>query len=412
MTTSPSSAAPFAAPREPGRLVTVAVLLVASMTIMANATIAPSLPGLRAHFADQPGIDTLAGLILTLPSASVILTAGLFGWLADRVNRLVLLGFAMGIYALGGATGLLADTLDQLLVGRAALGLGVAGTMTLAMAFAADIWHGPARARYMGLQGAAMSGGGIVVMVLGGLLASFHWRGAFAVYLLALPIVVLAIAVLRPYARTSGPAHGHKVEPGEVVDGPFPWGAFAFTGGLAFLFMTTFYVMPTRMPFRLGEVGVTSSATVGLIMACMMTTALPGALGYGRLRRVFSPMALFALSFLGLGLGLVIVSQAQTLPVAVLGTVVAGLGLGPAMPNYSTYFMNRVPAAKRGRAAGLLTTSFYAGQFASPLVSAPLVSVFGLAQSFLVMGAVLLLTAAVLGMNMLRLAGRGGMARA
>ena len=56
----------------PSRAVTVAVLGLASMTIMANATVASSLPGLREHYADVPYIDTLAGLIVRLPSLAIV----------------------------------------------------------------------------------------------------------------------------------------------------------------------------------------------------------------------------------------------------------------------------------------------------------------------------------------------------
>lgn len=387
-------------PQAPGRLVTVAVLLVASMTMMANATIAPSLPGLKAHFADSAGIETLSALILTLPSLSVILTAGLFGYLADRIDRRLLLGFATSIYAVGGASGLVADTLPQLLMGRLLLGIGVAGTMTLAMAFAADLWHGEARARYMGLQGAAMSGGGVVIIMLGGVLATLHWRGAFGVYLLALPIAALALSALWPHARRrQGPDHA-VLSDGEAGAG-FPWPTFGFVGTLSFLFMATFYVMPTRVPFRLAEIGVTNTAIVGVVMAGVMVTSVPGALLYGRVRRYLSEMAIFSASFGLMGTGLLIVSQAGSVWGVAAGALVAGTGLGPSMPNYSTYLMSKVPAAARGRAAGLLTTSFFAGQFASPLVSAPLVSRFGLPGTFLALSGTMLALAALLGMRAL-----------
>ncbi len=384
-------------PQAPGRLVTVAVLLVASMTIMANATIAPSLPGLKAHFADADGIETLSGLILTLPSLSVILTAGLFGYLADRMDRRLLLALATGIYAIGGGSGLVAETLPQLLMGRLLLGIGVAGSMTLAMAFAADLWQGEARARFMGLQGASMSGGGVVVMLLGGALAALHWRGAFGVYLLALPIAALALTALWPYARRAQPA---APVAGERPVG-FPWPTFAFVGGLSFLFMATFYVMPTRVPFRLAEIGVTNSLIVGLVMAGVMVTSVPGALLYGKIRRYLSEMAIFAASFGLMAVGLFTVSQSGSLWGVALGGMIAGAGMGPAMPNYSTYLMAKVPPAARGRAAGLLTTSFFAGQFASPLVSAPLVASFGISGAFLALSVALLVIGIALALRAL-----------
>ncbi|HEX9858395.1 MAG TPA: MFS transporter [Paracoccaceae bacterium] len=374
----------------PGQFVTMAVLLLAAMTIMSNATIAPSLPGLKEHYSHTPGIETLSGLILTLPSASIVITAGLFGWLADRYDRQKLLLLAAVLYALGGTSGLWAQNLTQMLAGRAVLGVGVAGTMTLAMAWAADLWLGEARARFMGQQGAAMSVGGIVVMLMGGALATLHWRGAFAVYVLVVPVAIMALVALAPHAaQRRGRADVARAQRRHASDGRFPWAAFAFVGPLAFFFMAVFYVMPTRLPFLLGDLGVSSSMLVGIVMACFTLAAVPGALNYGRLRRYLSPMSIFALSYALMGLGLYLIGMGQGVGLVVAGSLVAGLGMGPSMPNYTTFFMGFVPASARGRASGLLTTAFFAGQFASPLVSAPLVARFGLPGAFHALGLML-----------------------
>ena len=384
-------------PPVPGPLVTAAVLLLASLTIMANATIAPALPGLRQHFAHVAGIDTLAGLLLTLPSAAIMLTAGLIGWLADRVNRQGLLVGAAVAVAVGGASGLVAETLPQLLAGRIVLGVGVAGTMTLALTWGADLWQGPARARYLGLQGATMSAGGVVVMLLGGALASLHWRGAFAAYLVVVPVALLALYALAPYVR----ARTRRVA-AVAGDGQFPWRAYALVGPLAFIFMLTFYIMPTRMPFLLSDMGLSNPALIGATMALLTLVSIPGALFYGRLRRHVSAMAVFAGSFGFMGAGLALCGLSPGVGGVIAGIVLTGIGMGPSIPNYSTYFMGFVPPGMRGRASGLLTTAFFAGQFASPLASAPLVAAFGARGAFEAMGLTLVVLCAVLGFVAMR----------
>jgi MFS family permease len=388
---------------EPPRAqVTVAVLLLASLTIMANATIAPSLPGLQAHFADVEGIETLLGFLLTLPSLAIVLSAGLFGWLADRYDRQKLLALSAVLYAAGGTVGLWADSLTVLLIGRAVLGVGVAGTMTLGMTWGADLWQGQARARFLGFQGAAMSAGGIVVMLLGGALATMHWRGAFATYLLVLPVAVFALVCLAPYARriASRRAEAVAADRPATTAGAFPWAAFAVVGPLGFIFMATFYVMPTRLPFLLSQVGVSNTLVVGGIMASMTLASVPGALLYGRIRRYLSAIQVFAASYALMGLGMLIVSQAQGPGLAIVGSIVMGVGMGPSMPNYTTYFMGYVPPDLRGRASGMLTTAFFAGQFVSPLVSAPLVTWFGLAGAFVALGLALIgLAVVILGLG-------------
>ncbi len=85
-----------------------------------------------------------------------------------------------------------------------------------------------------------------------------------------------------------------------------------------------------------------------------------------------------------------------------LGVVVVGLGLGPAMPNHTATFLAVVAEASRGRASGLLTTAFFAGQFASPLLSGPLVAAFDLRGAFLALALAQLALAAVLAMASLR----------
>lgn len=387
----------------PGRTVTLAVLGLASMTIMANATVASSLPGLRQHYADVPYIDTLAGLIVTLPSLAIVLSAGFMGALIDRWDRQKLLALTAALYLIGGTSGLWAESLTGILAGRLALGLGVAGTMTLGMTWATDLWQGPARARFLGLQGAAISAAGIVFMLVGGALASLHWRGAFAVYAMILPIAALAYVALEPHSRRLNAERAAPVARQVVSDERFPWAAFAFIGPLAFIFQVAFYVTPTRLPFHLEALGVQSPMVVGALMAALVMVSAPVSLAYGRIRQRLSAMTIFGLSFALIGSGFLAHAMASDWHGVLAGSLIAGLGMGISMPNHTTWFMARVPASMRGRASGLLTTAFFLGQFASPLVSAPLVAAFGLAGTYAAVGGTLvLLGAGLAGVQYLR----------
>lgn len=372
----------------PTLLVTATVLAVSSLTIMANATIAPSLPGLAAAFADTPGIETLAGAVLSLPSLAIILSAGLFGWLADRVDRRRLLPIVMVVYALGGASGAVASTMSEILAGRIFLGLGVAGVMTLSTMLAADLWHGEARARFMGRQGAAISAGGIVFLLLGGALAEVSWRGPFLIYLVALPLAVLAYAVL--------PGNDTKDRSARGAPTPMPWGVVARIGGLAFFAMVMFYIIPTRLPFLLVELDINAPSASGLAIAAMTAAGLPMALLYGRVRARLSPARIFAISFAFMATGYLLISVATGFFTVIAGTMIAGLGLGLLMPNQNNWLMGAVPEDARGRAAGALTTLVFAGQFTAPFVAGLLVQVITLGQVFAVFAAMLALSGLVL----------------
>ena len=381
--------APAASPaREPTSAVAAAVLLASSLTIMANATIAPSLPGLADAFADTPDIVALSALALSLPSLTVVLSAGVFGWLADRVNpRRVLLG-AMLLYALAGASGALAPSIEFLLGGRLLLGVGVAGTMTVATMLAGSLWRGAARERIMGLQFAATSAAGILILLGGGFLAELDWRAPFLVYLVALPIAAFAGLALRgavpPRAKAS-----ERPPPSA-----FPWRAFAGIGALACFVMAAFYLIPTSLPFRLREIDVDAPSSAGIAIAAVTLAGLPGSLWFGRLRARAGPETIMAACFATITAGFLVIAAAGSLGTTVLGTLLVGLGLGPTFPNLTSWLMASMPEEVRGRASGLFTVAVFGGQFLSPVIGAAIAARIGLAGTFGAFAAALALVAA------------------
>ena len=387
--------------RSPGPLVTAAVLAASSLTVMANATISPGLPGLEEHFQGIPHIRTLAGLIVTLPSLFVIFAAPVYGRLADRMDRVPLLLFAMAVYAIGGVSGFFLDSLPGILVGRAVLGLGVAGSMTLAITLAGDLWSGRARQKFYGLQASAMSLGGVVFITMGGMLAGMSWRAPFLIYLFAAPAAALIIYAFRGVDSRpdkSATASGADAAPAQS----FPWSQVAIVYVIAFTFMTVFYLVPTRLPFLMGEIGIHSPQVMGMAMASMTLMGAFGATLYGFVRRFASALAVFAIGFGLQAAGLWILASADGLGTILPGMIVFGAAMGIMMPNFGTFLMARVPDAVRGRASGMMTTSIFAGQFASPIVAAPLAAMIGLSATFVAFGGILAVAATILAVLAMR----------
>lgn len=346
----------------PGRVATIAVLAISSLTIMANATISPSLPGLAKQFAETPEIESLLGLMLSLPSLTIILTAAIFGIAAERFGRKPVLLVALILYAIGGASGLIVDTMNGLLLGRVILGLGVAGTMTIATMLAGDLWTGQARMKFMGKQAAIMSLGGIIFIALGGFLAEASWRGAFGLYLLAIPIAAFAM-----FGLEAEPVRDTSTDRPKVA---LDWGICLKVGTLAFLTMGLFYVIPVRLPFIVEEVGVTSTTISGLTLASVTFAGMLASINYQRIGQTLSPLGIYALGFACFAVGYGLIATAGGLTQIIIGSMFSGLALGAIMPNQNNWLMSVVQPQARGRAAGVLTTFIFAGQFAGPLFAA------------------------------------------
>ena len=284
----------------PNALRNWAILVAASLTVMAGATIAPGLPGLRAHFADVPNADVLSRVLLTTHGLAIAIIAPLGGLLVDRVGRKPMLIGAALLYGSAGTAGLWLDDLIALLVSRALLGAAVAVTMTVATTLVGDLFVGEERDRFVGLQSAAMAAGGIVFMLGGGVLAELSWRGPFLIYGLAFLLVPLALVAL----PRSGPSTlTASLQTDAVRAGTTQTRVIVFLYGLGFLNQVSFYMLPTQLPFLVASSFDDGAATLtGALIATQTLFAAFAALNFGRLHKRMSRHALFAVGFGGTAL--------------------------------------------------------------------------------------------------------------
>lgn len=353
------------------------LLLVSSLTVMASATIAPSLPGLRDHYHDVPGVETLVRLVLTAPGLAIAIAAPFVGYVADRVGRKGVILFGVVLYVVAGGAGLVLDSIGALIASRLVLGTAVGALLPTSTALIADFWHGPARERAFGVQAAFMAAGGVVFLPLGGILAEWSWRGPFLVYVLPVVLIPFAFSVIRDAPNKSAPGE-------ESVDsGPFPVALAAGIYLVAFLGMVLFYALPVQLPFLLRELGQPSPWLAGAGLAINTAFSAVASLNFRRVRAYAGPGPILVGAFLAIGLGFVVVATATTVTQALVGLCFCGPGLGLMFPSISTWLMGSVPARFRGRATGGMTTAVFLGQFMSPLLSQPLAVAFGLGGMFL-----------------------------
>jgi len=353
------------------------LMIAASLTVMAGATVAPSLPGLHEHFITTPNVDLLSRLVISLPAIFIAVAAPLVGAVIDRFGRRPMLIAGAILYGFAGMSGLLLDSLEGILAGRAALGIAVAAVMTTVKTLVGDYFQGADRERYMGVQSAFMGLGGVAFLAVGGALAAMHWRAPFALYgvaLLMLPFIwIHLVEPVRPSAAALAAAGG---------DQPIPWRLIGALYLVSAVNMIGFYIVPTQVPFHLATLGVHDPVTTGLSIACGMLAASVSSYCYRYVHAYLGHAAIAALGFACGTLGMTLIAAAPSLPVALAGMAFSGLGMGTIMPNNWLWLMARVPARVRGRVFGGIGTCVFAGQFLSPLISQPIANRFGLAAAF------------------------------
>jgi MFS family permease len=368
---------------------TLTLLLVSTLTVMAGATIAPALPGMRDQFAGTPGAEFLTKLVLTSPALSIAVCGSFVGWLIDRRGRKMVLLWSTVLYAFAGTSGLYLDSLHGVLAGRLLLGIAVAGTMTASTTLIGDYYRGAARNRVVGFQAAAMNLGGVVFVTLGGYLAAWHWRAPFLVYGAALVLIPLAATVLTEPARRSTDAVGAPApQPSGVLRLLF----FLYT--VVFLMQIAFFMVPVQLPFYLERIGETGPTRVGAAIALMTVCSGSTAVSFKLIASRFDKLFILGLSFALMGIGYVFLSKVTNFGQVAASIMIFGLGLGMTFPNFVGWLMSGTPAGIRGRVVGGMMTVGFAGQFLSPIALHPLIAKVDLDGAFRVVGIAMIAGAA------------------
>lgn len=349
----------------------IALLLVATLGVMSGITIVSSLPLISHTFTEVPHIEFLSKLMLTIPSIIIALFSPFAGHIVDRWGRLKPLYTGIFLFIIGGSSGFYLHDFYTILVGRAILGLGVSLIMTSTTALTGDYFSEELRHKYMAKQGLVVALGGILFITAGGLLAQMHWSYPFAIYLIPLLYVPFLLKTLYEPEK-----HKHS-EDLEVEAKLLP------VYLTAFFVMVLFYMMPTQFPYLIVNTLGGKPQTIGFVIATAMTFNALTAMQYAKLKARLSYQQIFSLTFALFGTGLFLISQAHSIAFLFLATAPIGMGFGLLLVNTNSWFLSLVPAHKRGKAAGVLTSSFFLGQFSSPILFEPIVSAYGIQGLFL-----------------------------
>lgn len=361
------------------------LLLVSTLTVIAGATIAPSLPAIQNYFNEVENAEIWVRLVLTLPALAIVIGSPIAGQIVDSIGRKPLLICAVLLYGLGGVSGFFFKTLSTILMGRALLGFAVAGIMVSATTLIADYYQGETRANFMGWQAAYMGFGGVTFLSLGGYLADRNWRFPFLIYLFAWILLPLVILFLYEPKFNKETDNNHP-NPSLYA---FPIRLLILIYGSLLLAQIAFYLVPVQLPFYLKNLINANASQSGLAIAIMTFFSAITSMNYGKIKQHLSFIIILALGFILMGVGNTIIGLANNYPIICVGLMITGIGIGLIMPNLSVWLSKEVSNRLRGRALGGLTTFMFLGQFLSAIVTQPLSSRFGLAVTYTVVGIIL-----------------------
>ena len=157
--------------------------------------LSPVLSSVRDHYPDIS--VSMIQMLVTMPMLIAIVFALLTGWIALYISKKKIFLFAAAVSGITGLMPLLSDSFGLLLAARALYGIALGIVISLVTALVADFFDGEERIQVMGVQGASVGAGLMLVTALAGFVgrSDFHYVFyisilgfvAFAVMLFLLP---------------------------------------------------------------------------------------------------------------------------------------------------------------------------------------------------------------------------------
>ncbi|MEO5603032.1 MAG: MFS transporter [Cyclobacteriaceae bacterium] len=358
------------------------LLLVSSLTIMSVITISPALPQMAIVFSDVPNADLLVKLVLTIPALMIAIFSPITGQLIDRYGRLKILWFSLLLYAISGAGGYFLNNLYHILIFRAVLGISVGMSMTIVITLIADYFEGMERQKFVGIQIAFMSLGGILFIGLGGILADVGWRYPFLIYLFSLLVLPLSILYLHePVVLQKKNLSNLTIKSPDII-----WMLFINT-----MFMwIIFFLIPVQIPFHLKALGIEKYSLIGAAIAVSTACSAISSFSYSKIKGRLSFLSVFSIGYLLMAAGFICISISDTYLLVIIAMMLSGLGIGMMIPNTNMWVMKIAPPEIRGKEIGKLTTFWFFGQFLSPLIIFPLLKNLSLSSTFMLAAGFLL----------------------
>lgn len=255
--------------------------------VMGVSSIAPAFPSIARSLDVSSG---QIGLLITFFTLPGIVFTPIFGVLADRFSRKLILVPSLFLFGIAGTACAFATSFEQLLLFRVFQGIGSAALGVLNLTLIGDLYSGNQRATVMGYNGSVLSIGTAMYPAIGGALAIIGWHYPFFLSLIAIPVGLFALFGLKQKSGKNG--LGLNLYLKEIRSALYSKMVLGLFLGMFFTFIILYGGYITFFTILLDEKFEKSSLAIGIILSgSSLLTAITSA-QLGRLTQRFSEKSL------------------------------------------------------------------------------------------------------------------------
>ncbi|MFC1846298.1 MFS transporter [Chloroflexota bacterium] len=361
------------------------ILASATLTVMAGSIIAPVLNPMEAGLGVSAGATRL---IITTHGIVIAILSPFVGIIIDKIGIRKPFVFGLTMYAIAGGSGFFISDYWLLIVSRILFGVGVAAIFTSVTVAILNLYKGPNRNRIMGWRGSSNSIGGIIYPLLGGFLGTITWHLPFTIYLIGLPVALLAYLTLPDMSLKLDDSNNGNGERVSVLQLLKSTPALYFAYGMIFLANLLIYAKVVFLPGLIAQIEPVDTFVIGICFATSSLFAAVTAFFYGRIKAFLSYKAIFIVCLALWIVGFGALSQASSLWQVLCSISLFGIGQGMVIPSVALWAGELIPDSFRGRVTSYLATFGYVGQFLSPILFNPVASALNVNSVFWVVSIV------------------------
>lgn len=343
-----------------------AALLSVSLMIGSQTAISPALPAMIEQFSDlsRNAVESLS-TIQCLPIIFMVMASAL---LSERFGKKRVVTFGLALCAVAGFVPFVCQDYAVILVSRLLFGVGIGCLNSLAVSLVGDFFEGQERATLMGIRSSMETLSTAALSALVGVLIAFGWHWAFAIYLIAVPILI-AFVILVPDRPVPVGMADVEVEgdSGHVINAAIV--GLAVFAGLTCMVANGFVI---RVPSIIEDGGMGTAAQAGFVVSVTTISGTLAGFSYGSLHRLLGRHVITLACALMVA-GTALCYRADS--VLVLG--LAGVLLDFAWPLIISHVMNVVPERSAKGSATISTAFIVAATAVTSLLAPTALNVIG-----------------------------------
>jgi MFS family permease len=325
--------------------------------VIGVAILSPAFPEIKKALALT---DFQVAMLITAFTLPGIFLSPLMGVLADRFGRRVVLVPSLLLFGLSGFACAFVDY-ETMVVLRFLQGVGGSALTSLAVTLIGDFYNGLERTKMLGYNASLLSVGLAIYPLLGGFLAEIDWRLVFCIFIVAVPIGLVALTIDIPPKKTDMQTYARKVirillDRGVIL---------GFLSGCT-VFVITYGAFLLYIPILLARFGATPLLRGVVMSSTLFLTALVAS----KLDFFVKNLGLFGvirLGFISYTLSLALIPLAPNLFYLTAFVSLYGLGHGTVLPALQNFVVNQTTAESRAVVMTTYNSMIRIGQTVGPV---------------------------------------------